>query len=372
MDNFAFIIHPVDPKRDVQRKYPLLGKVLPESAINFFSRYFPPVYISHITGIRSLATGKEIEGWFIACPLTPAQMVSLPPEIVYKKIIATGKLAQRLGAKILGLGGFTSVVGDGGLTIAKHLDIPVTTGDSYTIATAVEGTLNAAQQMSINPAEATAAVVGATGSIGKVCAQLLSRHVAEIILVGRNFEALERIKTLVHQQGQTQVRISTNMEDLRQVDMILTVTNAIETIIEPHHLKSGAVICDVARPRDVSRQVVDKRDDVLVIEGGMVGVPGQVNFNFDFGFPPGMAFACMAETITLALEGYYQSYTLGKGISLAQVEKMSKMAARHGFTVSGFRSFENAITDESIHQIRQRAHQKQTHATGLIPKHELS
>ena len=195
---------------------------------------------------------------------------------------------------------------------------------------------------------------------------------AEIILVGRNFEALERIKTLVHQQGQTQVRISTNMEDLRQVDMILTVTNAIETIIEPHHLKSGAVICDVARPRDVSRQVVDKRDDVLVIEGGMVGVPGQVNFNFDFGFPPGMAFACMAETITLALEGYYQSYTLGKGISLAQVEKMSKMAARHGFTVSGFRSFENAITDESIHQIRQRVHQKQLNSTGLIPKHELS
>jgi predicted amino acid dehydrogenase len=90
MDNFAFIIHPVNPKRDVQRKFPLLGKVLPEPAINFFSQYFPPVYISHISGITSTATGKEIEGWFIACPLTPKQMISLPPEIVYKKVIATG------------------------------------------------------------------------------------------------------------------------------------------------------------------------------------------------------------------------------------------------------------------------------------------
>ena len=296
-------------------------------------------------------------------------MISLPPETVYKKIIATGKLAQRLGAKILGLGGFTSVVGDGGLTISKYLDIPVTTGDSYTIATAVEGTLKAAQQMSINPVEATAAVVGATGSIGNVCAQLLSRHVGEIILLGRDLVALEKIKTLVHSQGSTQarIRISTNLEDLRQADMILTVTNAIQAIIEPHHLKSGAVICDVARPRDVSRQVIAKRDDVLVIEGGMVKVPGQVDFNFNFGFPPGMAFACMAETITLALEGYYQSYTLGKAISLTQVEKMSEMAVRHGFQVSGFRSFEHPITDENISQIRQRVNQKQTQLNWVNP-----
>ena len=367
MDNFAFIIHPVDPKRDVQRKYPLLAKLLPEPAINYFSQYFPPVYISHITGITSQATGKEIEGWFIACPLTPAQMVSLPPEVVYKKIIAAGKLAQRLGAKILGLGGFTSVVGDGGQTIAQYLDIPVTTGDSYTVATAVEGTLKAARQMNINPAQATAAVVGATGSIGKVCAQILSPHVAELILVGRDPHALEQIRSLVQAQGPTQIHTSTDMADLRRADMILIVTNAIQAIIEPHHLKSGAVVCDVARPRDVSKQVVNQRDDVLVIEGGMVKVPGQVNFNFNFGFPPGMAFACMAETITLALEGHYQSYTLGKTISLTQVEKMAEMAHRHGFRVSGFRSFEHAITDETINEIRQKAHQEQTQFNWVNP-----
>jgi predicted amino acid dehydrogenase len=123
----------------------------------------------------------------------------------------------------------------------------------------------------------------------------------------------------------------------------------------------------VARPRDVSRQVVEQRDDILVIEGGMVKVPGHVNFNFDFGFPPGMAFACMAETMTLALEGCYKSYTLGKEITLEQVQTMSTMAARHGFKVSGFRSFERAITDESINQIKQNAHQKQTQFNWVNP-----
>jgi predicted amino acid dehydrogenase len=359
MDNFAFIIHPVQPKRDVQRKYPLLGKMLPEPALNYLSKYFPPVYISHITGITSAETGKEIEGWFIACPFTPKQMITLPPETVYKKVIATGKLAQKLGAKILGLGGFTSVVGDGGLTIAQHLDIPVTTGDSYTIATAVEATLKAARRMNIDPANATAAVVGATGSIGRVSAQLLARHVPRIILIGRRLEALQQVQSRLAAQGDVVVELSTDRRDLQQADMVLTVTNAIDAVIEPHHLKSGAVVCDVARPRDVSRQVVRERNDVLVVEGGMVKVPGPVNFNFDFGFPPGMSYACMAETITLALEGCYKSYTLGKDISLTQVETMAQMAGRHGFAVSGFRSFESPVTDEQIDLIRQNTVHKQ-------------
>jgi predicted amino acid dehydrogenase len=255
------------------------------------------------------------------------------------------------------LGGFTSVVGDAGVTISKHLDIPVTTGDSYTVAVAVEATLKAANRMRINPTTATGAVVGATGSIGRVCAQLLARHVPKIILIGRNLEILRQVQKLVEAQSPTEVQLSASMQDLRQAELVLTVTNAIEAVIEPHHLKSGAIVCDVARPRDVSRRVVEERDDVLVIEGGMVKVPGPVNFNFDFGFPPGMAFACMAETITLALEGCYQSYTLGKEISLDQVETITSMAAKHGFRISGFRSFELAITDEKIDQIMQNAHQ---------------
>jgi predicted amino acid dehydrogenase len=172
---------------------------------------------------------------------------------------------------------------------------------------------------------------------------------------------LRQVQQTVAAQNQAAVEISTDMQSLQAADLVLTVTNAIETVIEPHHLKSGAVVCDVARPRDVSRQVVEQRDDVLVIEGGMVKVPGPVNFNFNFGFPPGMAYACMAETITLALDGCYKSYTLGKNITLEQVETMDTMANNHGFKVSGFRSFELPVTDEHIAQIRQNSAQKQAH-----------
>ena len=191
MDTFAFIIHPIDPKRDVSRKFPLLGRVLNERQIDFFSTFFPPVYISEIEGIRSEATGKEIKGWFIACPYTPRRMMELPERAVYRKIIQTGRFAEKLGAQMLGLGAFTSVVGDAGVTIAKALDVPVTTGDSYTVIVAVEAIREAACAMDIPLRSATAAVVGATGTIGQVCADLLADDVERLYLVGRRQDKLE-------------------------------------------------------------------------------------------------------------------------------------------------------------------------------------
>ena len=351
MDNFAFIIHPIDPKRDVQRKFPILGK-LPRSVINFFSRFFPPIYISHIVGIQSIITNNEVEGWFVACPLTPQRMLSLPPAVAYKKIIQTGRLAQNLGAKLLGLGAFTSVVGDGGVTIAKHLDIPVTTGDSYTVAVAVEAAIKAAHLMEIDLNRSVGAIVGASGAIGRVSAQLFAQYVPDLLLIGRRNNALNEVKCLIEQANATNVTVSTAIEDLRRADVIITVSSAVDSIIQPNHLKSGAVVCDVARPRDVSRQVVEKRKDVLVIEGGLVQVPGPANFNFDFGFPPKMVYACMAETIALALDQRYESYTLGKDLSLDKVKQIHQLATNHGFKLGGFRSFEKPVTSHDIKRIK--------------------
>src|SRR5260370_33151253 len=85
-DTFAFIIHPIDPKRDVGRKWPWLGKLLTEGQVNFFSAYFPPVYISAINGVRSQATQREAEGWFIACPVTTQRMRHRPRKHDHHKI----------------------------------------------------------------------------------------------------------------------------------------------------------------------------------------------------------------------------------------------------------------------------------------------
>src|SRR5258708_7306818 len=342
-DTFAFIIHRISPKRDVGRKWRWLGKLREGEKVNFLWAYFPPVYISEINGVRSEATGREIKGWFIACPFTPQRMLELPINHVYDKIVACGHKAEKLGAKIMGLGAYTSVVGDAGLTIAKRLDIPVTTGDSYTIAMAVEAVRKAADVMGIPLETATAAVVGATGAIGSVCAQMLADDVAELILVGRRDEAVQAVRERC-EGHRAEVRAGTDMNMIYEADLVLTVTSAINSVIEPEHLKPGAVVCDVARPRDVSKLVAEQRDDVLVIEGGMVEVPGPVDFHFNFGFPPHKAFACMAETMALALEGRYEDYSVGKELTVEQAREISAICARHGFKLIGVRSFERAVS----------------------------
>jgi fatty aldehyde-generating acyl-ACP reductase len=356
VNRFAFIIHPIDPKRDVSRKFPLAGRIFNERQIDFLSTFFPPIYISEITGVTSLATGEAIQGWFIACPYTPARMLQLPVRTVYRKIIQTGRMAERLGADLLGLGAFTSVVGDGGVTIARALDVPVTTGDSYTVAIAIKAVRKAARMMGILLPEATAAVVGATGAIGRVCAQLLADDVARLVLIGRRQKVLNELASEIKTGGASaEIMTSTGVEHLRQAQVILTVTSDIEAVIQPQDLRPGSIVCDVARPRDVSAQVAALRNDVLVIDGGMVEVPGPVDFHFDFGFPPGKAYACMAETMALALEGHLQNYTLGKRITREQVEEIDRIATRHGFRLSGFRSFERAVRPEQIVRIRERA-----------------
>jgi fatty aldehyde-generating acyl-ACP reductase len=357
VDTFAFIIHPIDPKRDVRRKFPLATMLFSEKQINTLCRYFPPVYISEIEGIRSAATGKEVRGWFVACPLTPQRMMGLPVETVYCKIIQTGRYAEKLGARILGLGAFTSVVGDGGVTIARALEIPVTTGDAYTVAVAVQALHQAAGVMGIPVDKAHAAIVGATGAIGQVCAALLSNEVAELTLIGRRQKALDELRQILYEEGATaHLMTSTALDALHQAELVLTVTSAISAVIEPEHLLPGSVVCDVARPRDVSARVAASRDDVLVIDGGMVEVPGSVNFHFDFGLPPGKAFACMAETFALALEGRtHEDYTVGKNFTRQRVDEISQIAARHGFRLSGFRSFERPVSEADIERIRRNA-----------------
>ncbi|OFX13815.1 MAG: shikimate dehydrogenase [Armatimonadetes bacterium RBG_16_58_9] len=354
MEKFAFVMHPLSAKRDIARKYPFV-KALPESWVEFALRYKGPMQVSHITGVRSVA-GPEAEGWFVGCPLTPRQMANLPLKEVYKKIIDTVKIAEDLGAKIIGLGAHTSVVGDGGITIAENSKIAVTTGNSYTIATGLEGSLRAAEIMGIDHSEAHAAVVGAGGSIGKTCAQVLYRKCRKLTLVDLSQERLDSLADELATGDCAEVAASTSVEEgIQDADIVVAVSSATDAIIEPRFIKTGAVVCDIARPRDVSAKVTKERDDVLVIDGGVVDVPGDVEFNFNFGFPPRTAYACMSETMMLALEGRYESFTLGKDVSVEQVEHITAIGAKHGFKLAGFRSFEKAISDEQISRIRKNA-----------------
>ncbi len=354
---FAFMIHPIDPKGDVRRRYPLLAKILPESLIHFLSGYWPPLKLSHIEGIRSEATGETIEGWLVACPLTPQRMRTSSLDFVYRKIIQTGRLAERLGAQILGLGAWTAAIGDAGVTVAKALSIPVTTGDSYTVAVGLQQLRQAIERLGLPWEGLTVAVVGATGAVGRAAADLLADQVERVILIGRRPRGVERVRaTLTATPRRATIEATTALERLREAHAIFSATTAGRAIIHPRHLRPGAVVLDMALPRDVSLRVNRRRQDVLVLDGGTVLVPGPVDFHFNFGLPRGWAYACMAETMVLTLERRFECYTIGREIPKAKVLEIADLAAHHGFRPAPLTSLGHRIPERRWAQVRQAAH----------------
>jgi fatty aldehyde-generating acyl-ACP reductase len=349
MDKFAFVIHPLDIS-DFYRKFPFLEKT-PNTLIEGIFKTLPPFKVSEIKGIKT--PKGEVEGYFIAVPLTAKQMVSLPEEVVTRKIIKAGHLAQKLGANILGLGAFTSVVGDAGVTISQNIDIPVTTGNTYTVLTAIEGVKKAASMLGKDFKESEIVVVGANGSIGNVCARYLAREAKYLTLVSRNKDKLNQLADKIYSETGTAVHTTENINSaLKKGDIIITVTSSVDTIIEPRYLKKGAIVCDVSRPRDVSKEVAKMRKDVLIIDGGIVKLPGEVDFGFDFGFPENTSYACMAETILLSLEKRWENFSLGREMELEKIDQIKKMAEENHFTLAGFRSFDKEVSLSKIEEIK--------------------
>lgn len=349
---FGFIVHPTEMSY-LYRKWPVL-RYLPEPVIDAIVRLVPPVDVAHATGIES--QHNRAEGWFYGVPLSAKQMMQMPAPVVLRKIIAAVRRAERAGAKVVGLGAFTKVVGDAGITVAHNSRVAITTGNSYTVAAALEGAKEGARRMGTDFDRAEVAVVGANGSIGAACARILAREARYLTLVGRSEEKLESLaRQIVRESGLTP-RISTDIaQSLPRADVVIAVSSAVDAIIQPEHLKPGSVVCDVAQPRDVDERVAAERDDVLVMDGGVISIPGAPDFGFDFGFPAGTAMACMAETMLLALENRYESFSLGRDLSVEQIDEISRLAKKHDFRVAGIRSFHRTVDDQVFDRIRANA-----------------
>lgn len=349
--SFAFIIHPMNVE-DILSRVKGVKRLPPGFVEKCFARV-PAFKYSEISGITSKATGETISGSFIGCTLTTEQMLNLPEHYVVQRIVKAGKVAERIGADIVGLGAMTSVVGDAGITIASQLSIPVTTGNSYTVAMAMEGTKYAAAKMGIDISQAEVAVVGATGAIGAVCSQLMAKECRFLTIVARDRANLDNLaRTILEKTGQA-VKITQDIQGaLKRAQVVITVTSSGGDIIQPEYLAPGSVICDVARPRDVSRRVAAMRKDVLVIEGGLVQVPGQVVSSLKMGYPPNVTLACIAETMILTLEHRFENFTLGRDLTVEKVEEIYNLGRKHGFGLAGLRSFERPVSEEEIRGIR--------------------
>ena len=368
VNRWAFVIHPLSQEYFKNVKpIELLSHVSPPAFMDVVEKamaYAPPFVYSHVTGIRS-PTGVEAEGWLISVGGTPREIMSHSPEFTYRRLLEAARVARSLGAQIMGLGAFTKVVGDAGLTVARRASLPITTGNSYSASGALWAAHDAMRRLGLVPPAARdgqrlkfkAMVVGATGSIGSVCARLLAMVAEEVCLVSPETAKLLSLKgSILKETPDAKLHLASSTDrDIGGMDMIVTATSgAGRRILDIMKVKPGCVITDVARPLDLPPEEVARRPDVLVIESGEIQLPGKVRMG-NIGLPPGVAYACLAETIVLALEGRFENFTVGRNIEWEKVREIYRLGLRHGMKLAAISGVNGPFSDADIRRVRKLA-----------------
>lgn len=374
---FAFVIHPLS--QEFIKKGTPLPKYTPAfimDRVEKLAAHLPPFVYCKMENIVS-PTGAEAEGWLITVGGTPKEMLAHSPEFTYRRLLAAAEMAERMGAQIMGLGAFTKVVGDAGVTVARRSDLPITTGNSYSASGALWAAADAMRRMGlvhIDPetkkVAAKTMVIGATGSIGSVSARLLAMAFDEVYLAGRNLDKLEELKaSILEDTPDARVYCSVDYNDLlADMDMIVTSTSgAGKSILDITKVKPGCVITDVARPLDLPPEDVAKRPDVLVIESGEIELPTKVKGLRDIGLPPNVVYACLAETIVLALEGRFEVFTIGRDTEWEKVKEIYKLGLKHGMKLSAISGVNGVFTDEDIAKVVERAREARKTWKGAKP-----
>lgn len=359
VNHFAFVVHPLEIGHIHNQPGFRWTRWLPDRLVELLAAYLPPFQISTIRGGQSPVTGQRIEGYLYTLGATPRQMMRHGERFTYRRLRRAAVAAERKGARIMGLGAFTSVVGDAGITVSRECDIAITSGNSLTVAATLEAAKQALRAMgALEPERCRAMVVGATGSIGAVCARLLARTVRNVVLVAINPERLIELQRLIRQETPgARVTIATSSAALLpDCDLVVTATSAFgQRVVDLSHCRPGAVVCDVARPHDVRPEEAALRPDVLVIDSGEVLIPGDIDFGVDIGLPPKVAYACLAETSLLAMEGMFVDFTVGREIELERVEQIYRLFRKHGYRLAELRAFDQPVTEEMIAAKRRMA-----------------
>lgn len=398
---FAFLVHPLDAESYADYDG-TLGCLDRRELAEFeatIEGLIDPVIGSRVRIVSR--TGATAIGDFIMISHTAAQLRALPQReaiAVLKKAIALGRSR---GARIVGLGAYTSVVSGGGALLVDD-SVALTSGNSYTVVSGIEAIDLAMERAGREWHESVAAVAGAAGAIGSCMATLLALRAAKLVLVGnpaheaaagreRLLKVVQsiveyvlaarsdvqpgsvaaRIVALARERGNSSgsldsrllagrivelgaVLLSDSTSLLALADVIVTATSFPGDSVDAGVLRPGAIVCDISRPRSLSEAAVATRPDVLVIDGGVVSVPGGVRIG-PYGLKPGTSFACMAETMLLALEGRFEHTSIGHALDMQEVARQQQLAKAHGFALAGLQSFGRALTESGWKRFVQAA-----------------
>lgn len=365
---FGFIAHPTSIALQRQVKIiDLLDRTLAEQDRGYQPHLWQPRNLVPFADFGRIvsATGATCEGILHYLPLTAEQMLSQPRTIAGRVLEGVHSLQQQ-GAQLVGLGGFTAIVGNRGLQTLDRSGVAVTTGNSLTAYAAYKNVLEAMARLEVAPDAAEVAVVGYPGSIALVIAKLLARDGCRLRLVHRGSaeqgrESLAYLPAEMHGQVRLTADIDSCYDELR----FYVAATSSGGVIDPYRLAPGSVVVDAALPRDVLPYRHDRKD-ILIIDGGLVSASEALRFGTEtLGLAPKKFLnGCLAETLVLALEGRAEAFSIGRELPEERVLEIGRIAELHGFSPSPMASYGEGLREEDFQALR-RFHRRSVAATPI-------
>ena len=377
---FAFLVHPLgeetktlfnlDPSGSLQRSQSgdllsfcgQMHQMLASARGKASATSVPAVrVVDELAGLVS-RTGAEAEGRFYEIPLDAWEILDDPGTAVDFMEQAVDA-AHAWGAKLVGLGSMTGVVGGHGTHLAERGPLAVTTGNSLTVFAALENLIHVCAEADLDLSRETVAVIGVPGSIAAAAAKMVAPMCGELLLVARS--ASSRAVQLATQLD-CELLLEVD-EALARASVVLSATSS-GNCIDQKRLLPGSVVIDVAVPTDVEGGVA-LRDDVLIISGGLTRVPQTMPLASKYlWFHQGMIPSCLAETMVLALDRRPECFSLGRQLDVDGIRAIGERAIAHGFDFSRLISFGQPLEDAALVRFRKVLVRQRSQAlNGTIP-----
>ena len=307
---------------------------LPDDEIKDILPWIPPRAVCHVD-VGSIE-GVEARGVYIDSFIPPDRLEAAHVHQNIARVRGAAACAIKAGAKIVSLGGFSSILIEGNFDqLPETRDTVFTTGNSLTVGFIVQGVKKMCALEGRNILRSTLLIVGATGDVGSGCARVLAPIVSRVLLNARNIGRLRMLAAELEANG-AQVEVATDLQQLSvEADLVICAASLASPSLLLARIAPEAIVCDAGYPRNLSPDA--EMRGAKVFFGGLGQITGGLRFAPEFcgvlnRHPfPDVVHGCLLEGMALALEDRFEPFSQGRGfITPQRVAEIEAIAARHG------------------------------------------
>ena len=328
---------------------------IPDDEIKDILPWIPPRPICHVD-VASIV-GAKARGLYIDSFIPPDRLEAAYVHENIARVRKAAACAINAGAKIVSLGGFSSILIEGNFDqLPQRHDTVFTTGNTLTVAFIVQAIKKMCVLEGRNLERSTLLIVGATGDVGSGCARCLAPIVKRVLLSARNLERLRKLAAELEADG-IQVEIATDLQRFSaEADVVICAASLASPSLLLGRIAPDAIVCDAGYPKNLSPSA--NMPGAKVFFGGLGQITGGMKFIPDFHgilnrHPfPDVVHGCLLEGMALALEGRFEPFPQGRGfIPPERVEEIETIAARHGIHLAPLYNAEGPLEDALLCQM---------------------